>query len=91
MEFYEDEHIDKTDCFGTLTILSRTTKVIMDVLPETENYVQLCELQRDLSGFDSLVNNERNFIRQGCLLKHSKRGLQQKIFFLVSKGENILV
>lgn len=46
--------------------------------------MQLCELQRDISGFDTLVQQNRKLIRQGCLLKHSKRGLQQRMFFLFS-------
>ena len=50
----------------------------------SENYILLCEVQRDLSGFDALVQNDRKLIRQGCLLKHSKRGLQQRMFFLFS-------
>lgn len=35
-------------------------------------------------GFDNLVQEDRQLIRIGCLLKHSSRGgLQQRIFFLV--------
>lgn len=48
------------------------------------NFIQLCELQRDINGFDKLVQSQRKLIRQGCLLKHSKRGLQQRMFFLFS-------
>jgi FERM, RhoGEF and pleckstrin domain protein 2 len=84
LEHYQDEHFDRTDCQGTLVMLSRTTDVVKDNLLESENYVLLCEIQRDLSGFDSLVQSERQLIRQGCLLKHSKRGLQQRMFFLFS-------
>lgn len=64
-------------------MLSRTTDVVRLHLADTENFQLLCELQRDLGGFNSLVQNNRQFIRQGCLLKHSKRGLQQRMFFLV--------
>lgn len=65
-------------------MLSRTTEIIRQKLPESENFQLLCELQRDLGGYTSLVHDERFFVRQGCLLKHSKRGLQQRMFFLVS-------
>lgn len=65
-------------------MLSRTTEKIKEELPESENFILLCELQRDISGFDKLVQADRLLIRQGCLLKHSKRGLQQRMFFLVS-------
>lgn len=66
-------------------MLSRTTEAIRQQLPDSENFQILCELQRDFGGFSALVQNDRQFIRQGILLKHSKRGLQQKIFFLVNK------
>ncbi|XP_004529222.1 FERM, ARHGEF and pleckstrin domain-containing protein 2 isoform X2 [Ceratitis capitata] len=83
-DFYTEEHIDYCDCQAVYHILLRTTKQIREQLPESENFVQLCELQRDISGFDKLVQNQRRLIRQGCLLKHSKRGLQQRMFFLFS-------
>lgn len=83
LEHYVEDHMDRTDCQGTLVMLGRTTDVIRQQLINAENFVLLCELQRDLSGFDELVQKDRRLIRQGCLLKHSKRGLQQRMFFLV--------
>lgn len=83
LQHYGTEHIDRTDCQGTLVMLGRTTDQVRKALPTLENYGLLCELQRDISGFDRLVQPERKFIRQGCLLKHSRRGLQQRMFFLV--------
>lgn len=84
LEHYPENHSDHTDCQGTLVMLSRTTEIVRQHLPESENMQLLCELQRDLGSFSALVQKDRLFIRQGCLLKHSKRGLQQRIFFLVS-------
>lgn len=88
MEFYPEDHVCHTDCQGALVMLSRTTESIREQLQDSENFQLLCELQRDLGGFPSLVNTNRTFIRQGCLLKHSKRGLQQRIFFLVRLIKN---
>ncbi|CRK98470.1 CLUMA_CG011827, isoform A [Clunio marinus] len=82
LEYYSDENMDKTDVQGALVMLSRTNETIREAINESENFVLLCEIQRDLSGFDSLVQDERKLIRQGCLLKHSRRGLQQRMFFL---------
>lgn len=84
LDHYTEKHNDRTDCQGALVMLSRINDVVRKVLPDSENYQLLCELQRDLDGFDCLVQNDRKLIRQGCLLKHSKRGLQQRMFFLVS-------
>lgn len=81
---YGDDHFDRTDCNGTLLILTRTTEVIRRELTASENYSLLCEIQRDIDGYDGLVQPDRKLIRQGCLLKHSKRGLQQRMFFLFS-------
>jgi len=83
-----EHYTDRIDCQEALNMLSITTKHIKNILPESENYVLLCELQRDLIGYDNLVNDERKLIRQGCLLKHSKRGLQHRMFFLVSSNPN---
>uniref|UniRef100_U5EY02 FERM, ARHGEF and pleckstrin domain-containing protein 1 n=1 Tax=Corethrella appendiculata TaxID=1370023 RepID=U5EY02_9DIPT len=85
LEHYGDEeHFDYTDCQGTLVMLTRTTEIILNELLASENFILLCEIQRDLTGFDQLVQSDRKLIRQGCLLKHSKRGLQQRMFFLFS-------
>lgn len=65
-------------------MLGRSAAAVRQALPDTENFVLLCELQRDLTGFEQLVQDERQLVRQGCLLKHSRRGLQQRMFFLFS-------
>lgn len=84
VEHYSIDDVDRTDCEGTLVMLTRTTDVVRESMNSSENFQLMCELQRDISGFDKLVQNDRTLIRQGCLLKHSKRGLQQRMFFLVS-------
>lgn len=84
LDHYGPDHNDRTECEGTLMMLSRTTEKIKEQLTDSENFILLCELQRDINGFDKLVQMDRLLIRQGCLLKHSKRGLQQRMFFLFS-------
>ncbi|XP_017847403.1 FERM, ARHGEF and pleckstrin domain-containing protein 2 isoform X1 [Drosophila busckii] len=82
-DYYGEEHIDYADCQAVYHLLIRSTKQIRNQLPDSANFVELCELQRDIS-FEKLVQPHRRLIRQGCLLKHSKRGLQQRMFFLFS-------
>ena len=48
-----------------------------------ENLVKLMELQRDIVGYDNLVQAGREFVREGCLQKLSRKGYQQRMFFLV--------
>lgn len=86
VEHYPDNNFDRTDCQGALMMLERTVAQMEAPLTETNNFIVLCELQRDLMGIDNLVEKNRQLIRQGCLLKHSKRGLQQRMFFLVRSG-----
>ena len=50
-----------------------------------ENFVKLAELQRDLGGYEHLLSTDREFVREGCLQKLSRKGYQQRMFFLVSK------
>ncbi|XP_030562571.1 FERM, ARHGEF and pleckstrin domain-containing protein 1 isoform X1 [Drosophila novamexicana] len=82
-DYYAEEHSDYADCQAVYHLLIRSTKQIRAQLPDSANFVELCELQRDIS-FEQLVQPHRRLIRQGCLLKHSKRGLQQRMFFLFS-------
>ena len=51
-----------------------------------ENKQKLMELQKDLVGVDTLSSNKhyRHFIREGSLQKLSRKGYQQRMFFLVS-------
>lgn len=57
---------------------------VTETLEQSKNLATLCELQRDIIGFDNLVQPGRKFVRHGCLLKHSRKGYQQRMFFLVS-------
>lgn len=58
-------------------------QALIETLAHSENLAILCELQRDIVGFDNLVQTGRTFLRHGCLLKHSRKGYQQRMFFLV--------
>ncbi|KAJ0181432.1 hypothetical protein K1T71_003517 [Dendrolimus kikuchii] len=51
-------------------------------LQHVENHAALCQLQRDLAGYDKLLVAEREFVNMGCVYKHSTRGLQQRMLFL---------
>ena len=66
--------------------LSKVRSIIKKLstkLKESENIVKLMELQRDLVGYDNLVSSGREFVREGCLQKLSRKGYQQRMFFLV--------
>lgn len=46
------------------------------------NSVYMIELQRDVVGMDNISHPDRVFVRQGVMLKLSKKGYQQRMFFL---------
>uniref|UniRef100_A0A1B6CJ10 Moesin/ezrin/radixin homolog 1 n=1 Tax=Clastoptera arizonana TaxID=38151 RepID=A0A1B6CJ10_9HEMI len=85
IQHYSNDHIDLEDCVQARDKVSDLTLQMSDSLRQSENFVQLCELQRDMIGFDSLVLPNRLFLRQGCLNKFSTRkGYLQRMFFLFS-------
>ncbi|KRT83809.1 hypothetical protein AMK59_4306, partial [Oryctes borbonicus] len=80
---YEPNHPDRADCLTASDTLKDLMLPVSETLACSENLATLCELQRDIVGFDNLVQPGRTFIRHGCLLKHSRKGYQQRMFFLV--------
>ncbi|CAH0722951.1 unnamed protein product, partial [Brenthis ino] len=51
-------------------------------LRHVENHAALCQLQRDVAGYDKLLVAEREFVRLGCVYTHTSKGLQQRMLFL---------
>ena len=56
------------------------------LLFETQNMLFLCLIciSTFQVGYDNLVQSGREFVREGCLQKLSRKGYQQRMFFLVS-------
>jgi len=84
LKHYTVDHSDYRDCQAALTQVREVTSSFHDRMHHLENMQKLLELQRDLIGMDSIVQNNREFIREGCLQKLSKKGYQQRMFFLFS-------
>lgn len=85
MDHYSSDHFDRTSCQATLTALQSIISPATETLRNSENIATLHELQHDIINFNILSPPNRNFIRHGCLLKHSRRkGYQQRMFFLFS-------
>ncbi|KAK4879607.1 hypothetical protein RN001_007753 [Aquatica leii] len=84
LKHYGPNHPDRADCLTANDMLKDLMQPVTETLAHSENLATLCELQRDISGFDNLLQPGRKFIRHGCLLKHSRKGYQQRMFFLFS-------
>ncbi|GAB0193340.1 FERM, ARHGEF and pleckstrin domain-containing protein 2 [Grus japonensis] len=81
---YTAEHRDFADCRNALKEVTEMTSRLQHSLIRLENFQKLTELQHDLIGIDNLTAPGREFIREGCLYKLTKKGLQQRMFFLFS-------
>uniref|UniRef100_A0A8D2MG08 FERM, ARHGEF and pleckstrin domain-containing protein 2 n=1 Tax=Zonotrichia albicollis TaxID=44394 RepID=A0A8D2MG08_ZONAL len=81
---YTAEHRDFADCRNALKEVTEMTSQLQHSLIRLENFQKLTELQHDLIGVDNLTAPGREFIREGCLYKLTKKGLQQRMFFLFS-------
>uniref|UniRef100_A0A8C3F623 FERM, ARHGEF and pleckstrin domain-containing protein 2 n=1 Tax=Chrysemys picta bellii TaxID=8478 RepID=A0A8C3F623_CHRPI len=81
---YTVEHQDYADCRNALKEVTEMTSQLQNSLIRLENFQKLTELQHDLIGIDNLIAPGREFIREGCLYKLTKKGLQQRMFFLFS-------
>lgn len=84
LKTYEPTHIDYNDCNQARIQLEHIINHITHNIHATENFVKLVELQRDVIGIDNIVNPNRHFLREGCLQKLSRKGFQQRMFFLFS-------
>ncbi|XP_069752559.1 FERM, ARHGEF and pleckstrin domain-containing protein 2 isoform X2 [Narcine bancroftii] len=81
---YPSDHRDYADCRDALTEVREMAAHLHSSLIRLENFQKLTELQRDLIGIDNLILPGRDFIREGCLYKLTRKGLQQRMFFLFS-------
>lgn len=81
---YQPDHRDYGDCSDALKEVREMSAQLHSSLVRLENFQKLTELQRDLIGIDNLILPGRDFIREGCLYKLTRKGLQQRMFFLFS-------
>ncbi|XP_055345746.1 FERM, ARHGEF and pleckstrin domain-containing protein 2-like isoform X2 [Paramacrobiotus metropolitanus] len=84
LNHYPAYHSDVGDCEAALQNLRRASSTVHDAVRHAEHYTKLAELQRDLMGIDNLAVPGREFVREGCLQKLSKKGYQQRMFILLT-------
>lgn len=84
LSLYADTHIDYANCQASVDKISEIMDPQRNRVFLLENLQKLIELQKDLSGVDGIAQADREFIREGCLQKLSRKGYQQRMFFLFS-------
>uniref|UniRef100_A0A6Q2WZ94 FERM, ARHGEF and pleckstrin domain-containing protein 1 n=1 Tax=Esox lucius TaxID=8010 RepID=A0A6Q2WZ94_ESOLU len=81
---YPPTHQDFRDSRAALADISEMVLQLQGTMMKMENFQKILELKKDLTGIQELAVPGREFIRLGCLSKLSGKGLQQRMFFLVS-------
>ncbi|XP_046976462.1 FERM, ARHGEF and pleckstrin domain-containing protein 1-like isoform X1 [Vanessa cardui] len=71
-----------SSALAALELARRASAAAEEQLRHVENHAVLCQLQRDLLGYDKLLVADREFIRLGCVYTHTSKGLQQRMLFL---------
>lgn len=84
LKHYNTNHPDYQSTNTAMVKIQSVIRKMSVKLRESENFVKLAELQRDLGGYEHLLQPEREFLREGCLQKLSRKGYQQRMFFLFS-------
>ncbi|XP_012552806.2 FERM, ARHGEF and pleckstrin domain-containing protein 1 isoform X2 [Bombyx mori] len=69
-------------CSAALETAGALAEAARQQLQHGENHATLCHLQRHVAGYDKLLVADREFLRMGCVYKHSSRGLLQRMLFL---------
>ncbi|KAM8953172.1 FERM, ARHGEF and pleckstrin domain-containing protein 2 [Pelodytes ibericus] len=81
---YPPSHHDYNNCQRALREVSSMSSQLRHRLLRLLNLQRLDQLQKDLVGGEHLSSTDREFIREGCLFKLTKSGLQQRMFYLFS-------
>ncbi|XP_077009465.1 FERM, ARHGEF and pleckstrin domain-containing protein 2 isoform X2 [Tamandua tetradactyla] len=77
-------HPEHPSYHGALAAVVAVVSELRPHLTRLETLQKLVELQRALVGVENLAAPGREFVREGCLHKLTKKGLQQRMFFLFS-------
>jgi len=84
---YNSSHPDYQSANMAMIKLQTIIRKMANRIHESENFIKMAEIQRDLgSSYEAglLSVPGREFIREGCLRKLSRKGYQQRMFFLFS-------
>ncbi|XP_059082056.1 FERM, ARHGEF and pleckstrin domain-containing protein 2-like [Tigriopus californicus] len=85
LQTYNSNHPDYQNANMVMIKMQTVIRKMSQKLLDSENFAKLAELQRDVgSSFEGVLSPHRHFIREGCLLKLSRKGYQQRMFFLFS-------
>ncbi|XP_065333134.1 FERM, ARHGEF and pleckstrin domain-containing protein 1 isoform X2 [Cloeon dipterum] len=84
IKHYGPLHPDYNSCVEAKKRLAPIIHKLPAELRTSEGWAQLSELRRHVAGCGELLPGRQQFLRQGCLMKLSRKGFQQRLFLLFS-------
>lgn len=82
--YYEGKEAEHDILKSAMEEICNMAATLQPRLEKAHNFQKLAQLRHDLIGVDHLLNSEREFVREGSLYKLSRKGFQQRLFFLFS-------
>uniref|UniRef100_UPI00398EFC66 FYVE, RhoGEF and PH domain-containing protein 6 isoform X3 n=1 Tax=Pristiophorus japonicus TaxID=55135 RepID=UPI00398EFC66 len=76
---------DYKDTQAALAIVVEVANHANDIMKQGDNFQKLMQIQYSLNGQQEIVQPGRVFLKEGTLMKLSRKVMQPRMFFLVSK------
>ncbi|KYR02877.1 pleckstrin (PH) domain-containing protein [Tieghemostelium lacteum] len=78
----EPDHRDFKDIEAVLELVTKTTQCVNEEIRKQENKAKVEQIQNCLVGGPRLINDQRLFVREGCLMKVCRKAIKPRWFFL---------
>ncbi|KAG8439600.1 hypothetical protein GDO86_005691 [Hymenochirus boettgeri] len=77
-----EESLDYSDTQAALTVVIEVANHANDILKQGDNFQKLIQIQYSLSGHHEIVQPGRVFLKEGTLMKLSRKVMQPRMFYL---------
>ncbi|KAM4677911.1 FYVE, RhoGEF and PH domain-containing protein 6 [Discoglossus pictus] len=77
-----EESSDYSDTQAALTVVIEVANHANDIMKQGDNFQKLMQIQYSLSGHHEIVQPGRVFLKEGTLMKLSRKVMQPRMFFL---------
>ncbi|KAH0616756.1 hypothetical protein JD844_028127 [Phrynosoma platyrhinos] len=80
-----EDSADFRDTQGALAVVIEVANHANDIMKQGDNFQKLMQIQYSLNGHHEIVQPGRVFLKEGTLMKLSRKVMQPRMFFLVRK------
>ncbi|OCT87522.1 FYVE, RhoGEF and PH domain-containing protein 6 [Xenopus laevis] len=77
-----EDSSDYNDTLAALTIVTEVANHANDILKQGDNFQKLIQIQYSLNGHHEIVQPGRVFLKEGTLMKLSRKVMQPRMFYL---------